>query len=369
MGYPNQPGQYPPPAQQYIPYPPQQQTPAPYAQPDPWAQQNQQPQAAPAAPQYANQGQQMAANNGLADPFANAGVGARTGGFRTGPNGHPIVNATLRCLGSGRIVIIVPKQLRRQVANPHPEAAAKKPFRDELTADIIVCTGEPFMFGGNSKEIPDSLGPISVPCVIPDAFITNDGVIEKVPEERIGKGIVVAHLVMTRTSNNNPVWNANEVPVADYDKYGCRQAYAAYCAEQLPKAEGEQPLKQVTRAAPAPLPPAVQPQQAQQPMPQWPPMQPGQNMAPMQQAPQYLPQPVAPQPAAGDWTLTDPRAQQALSPGGPLVGYAQVWATFQAGQREQILGQLGISNQQPAMAGAQAPVGAPQGVYAGPPGY
>ena len=344
MGQPNYP-QYPPQG-----YAPQQQYPQQQPQPDPWAQQamsghivaQQAPPAQPAPPQYANQGQQMAQANPLADPFANAGVGERIGGFKTGPNGHPVVNAALRNLGSGRIVILVPKQLKRGVANPFPESAEKKPFRDELTADVIVCTGDPFKFGGNNKDIPDTLGPVSVPCVIPDAFITNDGVIEKVPEARVGKGIVVAHLVLVKTAKGNYAWNANEVPTSEYDKYGCRQAYQAYVAEQLPKAEGEQPLKVVANAAPAPLPPApMQPQYAQpamiatpagpvqQPVPQWPPMQPGQNMAPMQQ--QYPPQPVsAPVALAPDWTLGV----------APPAGYEAVWPTWSPAQREQVWRQM-----------------------------
>lgn len=332
--YPNQAQQYNPYAQAQAPaYPVPPQQVNPYGQPAPQA---------PAAPQYANQGQQLAANNGLADPFANAGVGARIGGFKLGPNGHPVVSASLRnieIIGSGRVVILVPKQLKRGVANPYPEAAEKKPFRDELTTDIIVCTGAAFTFGGDGKGVPDNLGPVSVPCVIPDAFVTNDGVIEKVPESRIGKGIVVGHLVKVKTGSGNWAWNLNEVPTSEYDKYGCRQAYQAYVAEQLPKAEGEQPLKVVQNAAPAPLPPAPAqqiPQLAgpygqnlQQPAPQWPPMQPGQTMAPM--APQYPPQPVsAPQAPAPDWTLSV----------APPTGYEAVWATWTPEVREQVWRQM-----------------------------
>lgn len=334
MGQPNYP-QYPP---QGYAQPQYQQPPAhPGFQPDPWAQQA--PPAQPAPPQYANQGQQLAQANPLADPFANAGVGERIGGFKTGPNGHPIVNATLRnieIIGSGRVVILVPKQLKRGVANPFPESAEKKPFRDELIADIIVCTGAAFTFGGDGKGIPDNLGPVSVPCVIPDAFVTNDGVIEKVPEARVGKGIVVGHLVKVKTGSGNWAWNLNEVPTSEYDKYGCRQAYQAYVAEQLPKAEGEQPLKVVTNAAPAPLPPAPQPQMVMTPQgptlgqpPQWPVMQPGQTMAPMQQ--QYPPQPVsAPVAPAPDWTLSV----------APPTGYEAVWGTWSPAQREQVWRQM-----------------------------
>ncbi len=343
MGYPNQAQQYNPYAQAQAPaYPVPPQQVNPYGQPAPQA---------PAAPQYANQGQQLAASNGLADPFADAGIGAGSRGFRLGPNGHPIVNATLRNIGSDRVVILVPKQLKRQVANPFPESAEKKPFRDELTTDIVVCTGGQFMFGGNSKEIPDDLGPVSVPCVIPDAFITNDGVIEKVPESRVGRGIVVGHLVMTRTSKGNPVWNLNEVPVSEYDKYGCRQAYEAYVAERLPKAEGEQPLKVVAKAAPAALPPAAQyaqQAQAQQPVPQWPQMPPGQTMAPMQHPQQPAQMPVAPPmaPAAPVPHWTDNRAP---------AGYEGVWMTWTPEVREQVLAGMGIFNPN------AAPQGAPTG--------
>lgn len=346
MGYPNQAQQYNPYAQAQAPaYPVPPQQVNPYGPPAPQA---------PAAPQYANQGQQLAANNGLADPFANAGVGERIGGFKTGPNGHPVVNATLRNLGSGRIVIIVPKQLKRKQPNPFPEAAEKKPFRDELTADVIVCTGDPFKFGGNDKDIPDTLGPVPVPCVIPDAFITNDGVIEKVPEARVGKGIVVAHLVLAKTSKGNYAWNANEVPVDQYDTYGCRQAYQAYVDERLPKAEGEQPLKQVQSAAPAALPPAPiqQPVQAQyaqpvqqQPVPQWPQMPPGQTTAPM--APQMpVAPPMAPAAPAGHWT--DNRAP---------AGYEGVWMTWTPEVRERVLSDMGVPNPNAA---PPAPTGHPQ---------
>jgi len=343
MGYPQQ-QQYPP------------QAPRSGYQPDPWA-----------------NGNTPAAYDG-ADPFDNAMPDQRAPrAMVAGPDGRPYLHMgepvpvsppSLRTLGVGRLLIIVPKRMERGLKSTFE--GAWKPVFDRLTADVIVCDGQGERFGGDGRDVPDLLGPFPVPCVIEDMWIDKDGIIEKVPESFIGGGFKIGRIAKVKTKANRTAWNFN-APHDDPEQaraivQSLRPLWAAYCNRQLPilsiETLGERygvkssahaalaqqagPVQQQTYASGAP----AQPFQQQPPQPQWPVMAPGQNMAPAVP----VSAPVAP---VADWTLGE----------APPPGFEGVWASWTPGQREQVLASMSRLN--PNAAPVQvAQAGPPVGAYA-----
>jgi hypothetical protein len=378
-----------------------------------YPQQPQYGQAAPTsypaqpAPQQSAYTQDPWANGNLptgaydnADPFDNAipeGRGQRV--QLAGPDGRPYLHQgepvmvsppSLRTLGPGRLIFIVPKKIERNMKNPFE--GGWKDFIDRLTADVIVCDGTGERFGGDpTKGIPDLLGPFPVPCVIEDMWIQNDGIIERVPENLIGNGFKIGRVTKAKTKSNRTAWNFGS-PDEDPAKAAAivqslRPLWAAYQNQQLPilslktlaERYGVKPGAAPVQTQPAnPYPAgATVPVfgghvPVQQQPPAWPAMQPGQNMAPIQHGfgigdprtdavPPYGPTqppvsaPVAP---AADWTLSAP-----VPP-----GWEATWPTLTPAVREQMLAQLGVRNpnsahdvtapppmQPPASAYGQAP--------------
>lgn len=344
MGYPAQPSGYGQPQ-----HPPVAQA---YGQPDPWANGN--------VPAQSYDG---------GDPFDNAMPDARAPrAMLAGPDGTPYLHMgepvpvsppSLRTLGVGRLIFIVPKKMERGIKSTFE--GAWKPTFDRLTADVIVCDGQGERFGGDpTKGVPDLLGPFPVPCVIADMWIDKDGILEKVPETLIGGGFKIGRIMKVQTKAKRTAWNFN-APDEDPEKAkaivnSLRPLWAAYLAQQLPILSIETlaeryGVKNVT--------PPAQPNPVQQPMPQWPPMQPGQAMAPIQQGVQQYPQPVsAPTaPMADDWTL------RRTAP----TGWEAQWPSLSSAQREQMLAQMGVTA--PATAATSAPLAPAVGAYAQGPGY
>lgn len=389
MGYPNQ----------------QQQQPG-YA-PDPWANGN--------VPTGSYDG---------ADPFDNAIPDSRGQRVQLArPDGSPAIHTdgepifvsppSLRTLGIGTLVIIVPKKIERDVVSKRP--GAWKPTFNRITADVIVCDGQGRKFGGDpTRDLPDLLGPFPVPCVIEDMWIDKQGIIDRV-ESVLGTGFKIGRIVKVKTDSDRTAWVLNSPeydpanPAAPANPERARQIvqslrplWQAYLDRQLPilnlKTLGEQygvkPGATVQQTAPAasyslnaPVSPnpygqqqpqmaapagmQMQPQINQQAPPAWPPMQPGQNMAPMQQQPaqalqalQALQAPIsAPAAPQGDWTL-----QVALP--AALEAFRPMWGTMEPAHREMMLAQAGVVRpgagayeQQPAATAA------PAGPYAAPPPY
>lgn len=313
-------------------------------QPDPWANGN--------LPTGAYDG---------ADPFDNAipdGRGQRA--QLAGPNGQPVIHTdgqpvfvsppSLRTLGLGTLLIIVPKKLERDIKNTRP--GAWKPTFNRLTADVIVCEGQGRMFGGDpTRGLDDPIGPYPVPCVIEDMWIDKDGIIERV-EKVLGTGFKIGRTAKVKTSNDRTAWNFNapheDPAIAAQIVQSLRPLWQAYIEQRLPilnlKTLAERyGVKPGAVAAVAPV--QAQPTQAtynpyaQQAQPQWPPMQPGQNTAPIQQGyPQSMQaQPVsAPQAPVQDWTLT-----VALPPA--LAAFGPQWGTMTPQARATLLSQAGIA--------------------------
>jgi hypothetical protein len=354
MGYPQQ-QQYPPQGN-------------PYGQTDPWANGNL-PTGA-----YDN-----------ADPFDNAIPDQRAGRVpMAGPDGLPLmhtdrlpINVTppsLRTLGVGRLVLVVPKKIERDLPTNDPKAWRSK--YDRMTADVIVCDGNPGRYGGDPTRGIDDMLTFPVPCVIEDLWIDKAGIIEKFPESLIGQGFKIGRIVKVKTKSDRTAWNFN-APDEDPARAAAvvqslRPLWAAYTGQQLPilslKTLAEQYGVKPGTAAPAAQAmnfndPANQAftQPTQQQPPQWPPLQPGQ-MAPMQQNTPV--QPVsAPQAPVQDWTLT-----VALPPA--LEQFRPRWAGLAPAMREQMLSQVGVTNpaQQTTPAG-MPPIGTASGVYVNGPGY
>jgi hypothetical protein len=354
MGYPQQ-QQYPP------------QAPPSGYQPDPWA-----------------NGNVPAGSYDGADPFDNAMPDQRAPrAMLAGPDGRPYMHQgepvpvsppSLRTLGVGRLVFIVPKKMERGIKSTFE--GAWKPVFDRLTADVIVCDGTGERFGGDpTKGIPDLLGPFPVPCVIEDMWIDKDGIIERVPETLIGGGFKIGRIAKVQTKAKRTAWNFN-APHEDPEQaraivQSLRPLWAAYCNRQLPilsiETLGErygvknapmpvaQPspyVQQMPQNAPAQLGMVATPTgpvQQQPSQPQWPVIPPGQNMAPV--AP--VSAPVAP---VADWTLGE----------APPAGFEGVWGSWTPGQREQVLASMGRFNPNAQAVPAVAP-GA--GAYAQGPGY
>lgn len=345
MGYPQQPGYG------------QQQYGGQTATPDPWANGN--------LPTGAYDG---------SDPFDNAipdsrGQRAQLADPRTGlpvihTDGQPVfVSApSLRTLGIGALLIIVPKKIERDIKNTRP--GAWKPTFNRLTADVIVCEGQGRMFGGDpTRGLDDPIGPYPVPCVIEDMWIDKDGIIERV-EKVLGTGFKIGRIAKVKTSNDRTAWNFNapheDPAIATQIVQSLRPLWQAYTQQQLPilnlKTLAErygvkpgtaaaQPAQQFTNltnpayagGSTVPLMPnggAVMPPAT------WPPIQQG--------YPQNMPtQPVsAPQAPVQDWTLT-----VTLPPA--LASFSAMWPTLTREQREQMLANAGVPN--PNTAGGSIP--------------
>jgi hypothetical protein len=393
MGYPQQ-GQMPPAYQQN-----------PYGQQDSYGRQigNQgfPMSAAPVLPppQMSNpqqQGDPFANSFDGADPFDNAMPEQR--GQRAalaGPDGRPVIHTdgepvmvsppSLRTLGMGTLLLIIPKKIERDLKNTRKTKADERDTYNRMTADVIVCDGTGRMFGGDpTRGLDDMLGPYPVPCVIEDMWIDKDGIINRIPDNMIGTGFKIGRIRKTKTNSDRMAWilaAPDENPAqAAVIVQSLRPLWAAYLAQQLPilnlKTLGERygvkpgaaPVQQTAPVqAYSPNAPMSPNPYVQQQSPQWPPMQPGQNMAPMQQgpaqpvsAPQWAPPaPTTPTAALADWTL-----QQT-----PPPGWEQSWAGLGAGQREQILGQLGVHNPNAVLPASVPPNPAMANPYGQPPPF
>lgn len=344
---------YPQGNQQYSQYPGQQYPPQ-QAQPDPWAQNGPPP---------------VGSYDG-ADPFDNAipeGRGQRA--QLAGPDGRPVVHTdgepvfvsppSLRTLGVGTLLFIVPKRIERGVKNNRP--GAWKPTFDRLTADVIVCDGQGRRFGGDpTRDLDDPLGPYPVPCVIEDMWIDKDGIIERVPESLIGTGFKIGRIAKVKTASDRTAWNFNS-PHEDPEQaraivQSLRPLWEAYKAGQLPILSLKTLAERYgVKPQATPIQPVynAQPTQAtyNAPPAQFPPM-------PMQ--PVSAPVPAAP---VADWTLNLPGG---LPP--QLAMWAPQWGALAPAQREQMLAMAGVT-QNAQNATATAPIGTAGGAYAQGPGY
>lgn len=394
MGYPQQ-AQYGPPHNGQQQYPPQPPTAPAYGQ-DPWANGN--------LPTGSYDG---------ADPFDNAIPEQR--GQRAalaGPDGLPVIHTdrepvfvsppSLRTLGVGTLIFIVPKKIERGVKSTRKDAF--KPIFDRMTADVIVCDGQGRKFGGDpTRTLDDMLGPYPVPCVIEDMWIDKDSIIERVPEHLIGNGFKIGRIVKVKTSNDRMAWNfaaphedpaqaaaivqslrgiweayrSQRLPILSLktlaEQYGVKPgAAAAQSQPQAGQQYGQAAVVTQQSYGPYATPgPGQYPQPVQQNQPPaWPPMQPGRNVAPMQQvgltpagqqvaqqAQGYPAQPVsAPVAPVQDWTLNYPAPP----------GWQATWPTLAPAQREQMLAQMGVTGPAAQQAAPAAMAGGP---YAQGPGY
>lgn len=326
-----------------------------------------QPQPAQAVP--AQQYPQAHGDPFSGDPFADA-MPTQRDGARTDEQGNIIVTPTFRTLGVGRLLIIIPKSWHPNEDNPFKnQGPNSKPTRNRLVADVVIANGAPFMFGGDpQKGTPDQFGPAQAPCLIRDMWITQEGIIEKVPPTKVGGGFVIGRLWKGQSAGGNHPWNfgwPKEATAAEIeaDKATLRPAYDAWKAGTLPEPMGKiaPQVHQQTHAQPAPpvyaspnQPAAMQqaapaynpytqppPGYAQPQMPAYPP-----NAAMGMQAVQGPPAPpVAPAPPAVDWTL-----QQA----SPQGWAPEQWQQIGPAQREQTLAMMGVRNPNVPQSGVPA---------------
>jgi hypothetical protein len=197
----------------------------------------------------------------------------------------------LRTIGVGRLLVIVPLRIQRGVANPFQVGTTQS----RLIADVLVCDGQPFMYGGDpTKGLPDNLGPFPVPGNIRGMWIHSDGIIDQIPEEKIGRGVILARLTKANTRSGRQVWKLDDPSAAD--KAIAAPIYQAYVAGQL--------------STPLPSPVAVP------------------ATAPMAQP--YSPPPAA---VVTDWTLTHPAP----------AGFEASWTGFTPAQRAQMLAMTGVT--------------------------
>jgi hypothetical protein len=348
------------------------------------------------------------------DPFDNAIPDQRAGRVpMAGPDGRPLIHSdglpinvtppSLRTLGVGRLVLVVPKKIERDIPNNDPKAWRSK--FDRMTADVIVCDGNPGRFGGDPTRGIDDMLTFPVPCVIEDLWIDKAGIIEKFPESLIGNGFKIGRIVKAKTKNDRTAWNFNspdEDPArANAIVQSLRPIWTAYQGQQLPilglktlaERYGVKPGTATQAVPPAPaqvnltnppyaggstVPLSGGHAPVQQQPPAWPPMQPGQNMAPIQHGfgvgdprtdavPPYGPaQPVS-APQAGQWTPPAPTAALAdwtlqvdLNAAG-LAMWAPQWQSLTQEVRTQILAQVNITGpaSQPNIPPTNVPTGYP----------
>jgi len=146
---------------------------------------------------------------------------------------------TLRTLGVGRLVVIVPLEKHRDTPNQFfkadkPVTNSNSPTRTYVVADVLICDGHPFMYGGNPTEgTPDTLGPFPAPGVIYRMEIDKKPILDDIPETQIGGGVIIARIVkQAPKGSGNPYWVLSKV--TPQDRQIARPVYDAYVAKTLP---------------------------------------------------------------------------------------------------------------------------------------
>lgn len=149
----------------------------------------------------------------------------------------------LRCIGGPRkrrLAVIIPFEIIRRERNPFYKADKaedynNQPLRDRLVCDVLLCDGEPFMYGGNDKDIPDTQGPFPVPGVIKGYEIVKQSIVDSIKPTDVGGGVVIGYFHQSRTSNGNDAWNFGEAPAAGTpDRIRAAAIFEAYRNGQLP---------------------------------------------------------------------------------------------------------------------------------------
>lgn len=150
---------------------------------------------------------------------------------------------TLRVLGIGRLVAIVPLEKHRDQPNPYykadkPVTNSNSPTRTYIVADVLVCDGQPFMYGGNTMDPDpakhaDLFGPFPVPGVIFGMQIDKKPILDDIPETQIGGGVILARLAKQGGANGgNPYWVLSKA--TPQDRAIASPIYQAYKNGQLP---------------------------------------------------------------------------------------------------------------------------------------
>jgi hypothetical protein len=104
-----------------------------------------------------------------------------------------------------------------------------------MLCDVLLCDGEPFMYGGNDKDIPDTQGPFPVPGVIRGYEIVKQSIVDSIKPTDVGGGVVIGYFYQSRTSSGNDAWNFGEAPEPGTpDRQRAAMIYEAYKAGQLP---------------------------------------------------------------------------------------------------------------------------------------
>lgn len=149
----------------------------------------------------------------------------------------------LRCIGGPRkrrLAVIVPFEIVRRERNPFykadkPESYNNQPLRDRMVCDVLLCDGEPFYYGGNDKDIPDTQGPFPVPGVIRGYEIVKQSIVDSIRPTDVGGGVVIGYFYQQRTNSGNDAWNFGEAPEPGTpDRLRAAAIYEAYRNGQLP---------------------------------------------------------------------------------------------------------------------------------------
>lgn len=270
---------------------------------------------------------------------------------------------TLRNLGLGRLIVIIPLAKYRDQPNPffdssEPEGKRNSRLRTYIEADVLVCDGAPFMYGGNSRDVADFLGPFPVPGVIRGMEIDKKSILDDIPETQIGGGVIVARLAKQppKSGSGQPYWVIQKVEPGDPARsVTALQVFNAYKAGQLPTHVPPPVEQQAAQVVPQyNIPPvATQPAQAmqatynpyasvQQPVSASVPM--GGQMVfnaptgqPNPYAQQSAPPQMQPAPAANPYAQPDPWAD--MPPNAP-DDVRRAWGSLSPQQKDMVRQQL-----------------------------
>lgn len=199
---PQQPNPYAPQQpQQGNPYAPQQPQGNPYApqQPQYTQQPAQQPQYAPQQ-QYAAPAPAAPAGNGL---VAQPGQFVRPGPPPPPGQGNMPSVSDLQ----GRLLIIMPERIERQVPSKFTNNDGTVKLQDKLTATVVVLDGGPLQWGGTQPNSPRQSA--NVPYVIKGLWIVQKGLVVQLEEALAmrlagGPGLGLGRLWKTGNAQNDP---------------------------------------------------------------------------------------------------------------------------------------------------------------------
>ena len=138
----------------------------------------------------------------------------------------PFDTASLDFIGlknlEGRLVLVVPKELQRDIPSTRPGSGRNT--YDRIVADVIVLDGEP----------SDELGIDEIPFTFENMFISGSQVVPQlrnnVKKRRPKLGVVV--LQKAQIKGNNPAVALDGEDVTDDQRLLARVAYQDYQAEQ-----------------------------------------------------------------------------------------------------------------------------------------